>query len=274
MDSGLTTWHAVCPYCRYESANLTPTINDKRVHELVNECDREIALKDLRQDNFKTIVECATALVKTGPARLLDVGSAHGWFLEQANTRFEVLGIEPDAVVGQKATERGLPVRYGYFPDALRSGEQFDVIVFNDVIEHIPDIDNAIKACYERLPTGGILILNLPNSRGIFYRLAKIFSSFGWNGPFERMWQKGLPSPHVHYFNEKNLRKLVSKYGFQQVQELSLPSLRAKGLMERLRFVGNVSKPILYTQYLAVMCAVPILRVFPSDIVVSIFRRD
>ncbi len=270
---GLSPWHAACPSCGYESASLQPTINDRDAHTLVNEGDRETALKALRQENFKEIVRRTSALSAPGAATLLDVGSAHGWFLEEARARFQVLGIEPDVAVGEKAAARGLPVRYGYFPDVLGSGEQFDVIVFNDVIEHIPDIDGAVRACQERLGEGGLLVLNLPSSRGFFYRLSRLFARVGLPGPFERMWQKGLPSPHVHYFNEANLALLVGRHHFTLVQSFTLPSLRASGLMERLRFVGKVSKPVLYAQYLGAMCVIPLLRVLPSDIMVAIFRR-
>jgi SAM-dependent methyltransferase len=271
--AGLLPWHAVCPKCRYESASLAPTINDKQAHALVNEHDREIALRALRQDNFRAIVARASALAAPSATALLDVGSAHGWFLEEASARFKVLGIEPDAAVGEKAAARGLPVRYGYFPSALHGGEQFDVIVFNDVIEHIPDIDGAVEACSEHLAADGILVLNLPSSRGFFYRLSKLFVHLGWRGPFERMWQKDLPSPHVHYFDDANLTGLVGRHGFNLVQSFPLPSLRTSGLIERLRFVGKVSKPMLYTQYLAAMCVIPVLRLFPSDIMVSVFRK-
>lgn len=270
---GLSSWHAACASCRYESASLQPTINDKEAHTLVNERDREIALKTLRQENFKAIVGRISALVPPDAATLLDVGSAHGWFLEEASTRFCVLGIEPDIAVGEKAAARGLPVRYGYFPDALDSDERFDVIVFNDVIEHIPDINAAIRACHERLNDDGILVLNLPSSRGFFYRLSKLFARAGLLGPFERMWQKGLPSPHVHYFNEANLATLVERHDFTLVQDFALPSLRSSGLMERLSFVGKVSRPMLYAQYLGAMCVIPLLRIFPSDIMVAIFRK-
>jgi hypothetical protein len=49
--------------------------------------------------------------------------------------------------------------------------------------------------------------------------------------------------------------------------------LRAKGLLERLRCVGNGSALSLYFQYLAIMCAMPVLRAFPSDIILCIFRK-
>jgi hypothetical protein len=125
----------------------------------------------------------------------------------------------------------------------------------------------------ERLSDGGILVLNLPSSRGFFYRLSRLFARVGLPGPFERMWQKDLPSPHVHYFNASNLATLVGRHDFTLLQSFTLPSLRASGLMERLSFVGKVSRPVLYAQYLGALCVIPLLRVFPSDIMVAIFRK-
>ncbi|MGH8852647.1 MAG: class I SAM-dependent methyltransferase [Telluria sp.] len=239
----------------------------------LNEAEREAGLKALRLENFRAIVQYAKRHARPGARSLLDVGSAHGWFLETARADFDVLGIEPDAVVGSRAAARGLPVRAGFFPDVLRDDERFDVIVFNDVIEHIPDIGSALEACRQRLNPGGILILNLPSSRGFFYRLSKLIARFGWRTPFERLWQKDLPSPHVHYFSPDNLSTLVAGRGFALVDSAELPALRAKGLRERLSCVGKVSPLSLWAQYVAIMCTIPVLRVFPSDIIVCIFRK-
>ena len=270
--AGLTGWHATCPACHYESAALNVTINAHN-GPAVDEAEREAGLKALRLENFRTIVAWARRHVTAGRPRLLDVGSAHGWFLETAQGQFDVLGVEPDAVVGGRAAARGLPVRSGYFPDVLQDGERFDVIVFNDVIEHIPDIRSALEACHARLDAGGILILNLPNSRGFFYRLSKLIARLGWRAPFERLWQKDLPSPHVHYFNSHNLEQLVKGQGFDVAEAAELPALRAKGLLERLRCAGNVPVLSLYVQYVAIMCAIPVLRMFPSDIIVGVFKK-
>ncbi|MGJ7917685.1 class I SAM-dependent methyltransferase [Massilia sp. LXY-6] len=273
QTAGLAGWHAACRGCGYESAALQGAINEKPLGAPVDEDERELGLKALRQENFRDIVELAGALARPGAHRLLDVGCAHGWFLETARERFDVLGIEPDAVVGGRTLARGLPVRQGYFPDALQAGESFDIIVFNDVIEHIPDIRAALDACHARLGEGGLLILNLPNSAGFFYRLSKTFAKVGWRSPFERLWQKGLPSPHVHYFRPANLERLVGRHGFACVHSQELPSLRAKGLLERIRCAGGMSGPSLYLQYVAVLCSIPLLRLFPSDIIVSVFRK-
>lgn len=272
-DIGFLPWHRFCPECRYESADLTPVINETHAHDHVNEADREIALKSVRAENFRVIVERITRLVSSSANRLLDVGSAHGWFLEEASKRFNVVGVEPDEVVAQRALERGLPVRLGYFPDALMYDERFDVIVFNDVIEHIPDINSALQACHERLNPDGLLVLNVPRSSGFFYRLSKVLARLSWRRPFERMWQKDLPSPHVHYFNERNLGQLVGRQGFEALQAFHLTSLSATGLLERIRFAGRLHPVALYAQYAVLLCAIPFIRLMPSDIIVCIYRR-
>lgn len=270
---GLAPWHARCPSCAYESAALAGAINRRREAAAIDENARETGLKALRLQNFAEVVACARQFAPPGGRKLLDVGSAHGWFLEVARAHFEVLGVEPDEVIGALAVARGLPVRVGYFPEALREGERFDVIVFNDVLEHIPQVDAALSACFERLRAEGILILNLPSSRGFFYRLSKIMARLGWRAPFERLWQKDLPSPHVHYFRPDNLAQLVAAHGFALVHSAELPALRAKGLLERLRCAGDIALLSLYAQYLAGLCAIPVLRAFPSDIIVCVFRK-
>jgi 2-polyprenyl-3-methyl-5-hydroxy-6-metoxy-1,4-benzoquinol methylase len=273
-SNGLAEWHITCRYCDYESADFTPQINQQTTHARLNESDRETALRALRVENFEAILEEAIHFAPAGATSILDVGCAHGWFLEAARGQFKkILGIEPDAVLSAHALAKGLPVRAGFFPDALEEGETFDVIVFNDVIEHIPDIHAALAACRERLTPDGLLILNLPSSRGFFYQLASMLARLGVRGPFERLWQKGLPSPHVHYFNHRNLSRLVSENGFFAVHVFELPSLRVRGLMERLRFTGQSSRAILWAQYVAIICAIPVLSMFPSDAVVCMFRK-
>lgn len=269
---GLSEWHSSCTRCGYEAAALTVAINEEQAHSTIDEAQREASLKALRMENFATIVGWAREQAP-GARTLLDVGSAHGWFLDAAAPYFHVAGVEPDAEVGGKSIARGLPVRLGYFPDALGPDERFDIIVFNDVIEHIPSIRAALQACRERLTPGGTLILNLPNSRGLFYRLSKLFAAVGLRGPFERMWQKDMPSPHVHYFNPKNLTKLLESAGFELRFSSELAAIKAEGLYERIAYAGQGSKLKLWAQYLAILCALPVLKLFPSDIIVCIYRK-
>lgn len=273
LSAGRTGWHSVCKACSYEGAALEPCINEACEGQ-IDEDQRETGLRQIRMENFRFLVGHIGQLCTPGQRKLLDVGCAHGWFLEAARGRFEVLGIEPDEFVAARTTARGLPVRVGFFPAVLEPSEKFDMVVFNDVIEHIPDIRSAIAAVHQHLDTGGLLVLNLPNSRGFFYRTSKLLSHFGWTAPFERLWQKGLPSPHVHYFDRSNLARLVASQGFVQVNSAELPSVRREGLLERIRYAGTSSTAGVYVQYAAALASLPLVRLFESDIVVSVFRKQ
>lgn len=272
LSPGRKQWHVVCRSCAYEGAALEPGIN-RAQQGGVDEDEREIGLRAIRMDNFRDLVRHIGDFCSPAQRKLLDVGCAHGWFLEAAHHRFDVLGIEPDEFVAGRTQARGLPVRIGFFPDALVPGEKFDVVVFNDVIEHVPDIRAAVAAVHRHLTPGGLLVLNLPNSRGFFYRTSKLLSRFGWPAPFERLWQKDLPSPHLHYFDRTNLARMVRTHGFEQVHTTELPSVRARGLLERIRCAGTSGTAGVYVQYAAAILSLPLVRLFESDIVVSIFRK-
>lgn len=274
LQAGLSGWHHTCPSCAYESAELAVAINQAAEHAEIDEDVRETSLKALRQDNFRHIIALTRQFAAPGARSLLDVGSAHGWFLETAAGNFEALGIEPDEGVARRTAARGLPVRIGFFPQALADGEQFDVIVFNDVIEHIPDIRAALRDCHSRLAPDGILVLNLPSSRGLFYRLSKLFARFGMRGPFDRLWQKGMPSPHVHYFNPANLTRLVEREGFELRHSTELAAVKREGLWERLTVFGNVHPLKASLQYACIRWGLlPLMGLFPSDIIVCIYKK-
>jgi 2-polyprenyl-3-methyl-5-hydroxy-6-metoxy-1,4-benzoquinol methylase len=130
----------------------------------------------VRRKNFLRIIRLIDQFTQGGERTLLDVGCAHGLFLEMTA---KVQGVEPHHAVAQSTRSKGFVVRKGYFPSALANSERFDVIVFNDVLEHIPNIQKCLAACHRMLNHDGILVLNLPNSRGILYWLSKILRGFG-----------------------------------------------------------------------------------------------
>jgi len=260
-------WHFVCKYCGLESSNLEGKINS--ISE-INEDLREDALKSIRQQNFRILLNWMTWLSKGASndgnkKALLDVGCAHGWFLEIAAEDYFVLGLEPDKNITNRVKKRNLNIRNGFFPSDLRPNEVFDAIVFNDVLEHIPSVLETLLQCEKKLSHEGVVIINAPNSRGIFYRTSKILSFFGFDNSFKRMWQVGLPSPHVYYFNDGSMRKIAEKAGFKVVGEIPLPFVTAKGLYSRITFVGNNSKTWSIFLYVTILVLIPILRIFPSD---------
>lgn len=230
-------------------------------------------LEDLRRRNFELLLAEIGKLLPLAGTRVLEVGCARGWFLEAArNQGASVLGIEPVEADARAAESAGMTVRRGLFPAAAAGLGPFDLIVFNDVFEHLPDPAEAVRAAEALLAEGGMLVINLPSSRGTIYGLARVLQRMGLPGPFERMWQKGLPSPHLSYFSPSNLEMLISRHSaLRQVQTMALPTVSRRGLGKRLsgRSVG-----------LPVFVVVPItwllsfvLPLLPADIHVAMFRK-
>ncbi len=276
LRAGLEEWHRVCTLCGYESAQFSPAINDARSHEKVDEAWRDAGLKALREANFNQLLDRIGRHITPAGARLLDVGAAHGWFVKAAAGRgFNALGLEPDHAICEQAQRTGAHVREGFFPDVLSAGEQFDVIVFNDVFEHIPKSDALLAHCIARLAPGGLLVLNLPSSRGFFYRSSKLLHRFGVAGFFERLWQKDMPSPHLHYFHARNLAQLSSRHSLAQIDSVNLASIHLSGLYARIAYVKSGLRWLAPLIWLAIVAVYPLVRWgAPSDIDVVVFRRD
>lgn len=275
MVATLEKWHLVCPRCGFERSSLEPRINQLQT---INEADREASLRPIRERNFDVLIrwlqhEAGDRLTSHGRPRLLEVGCAHGWFLERARTAFDVLGIEPDNAIAAATKRKGLSVTSGFFPDALEEGAIFDVIVFNDVLEHIPDVRSVLRECVTRLAEKGVIVVNAPDRRGLFYRLSKVLARLGQRGPFHRMWQAGMPSPHLYYFDSASIDGLARQCDLRIVASRPLDSLMAKGLHQRIRYAGKVSlmRSLLLTA--GVFALLPCARLFRSDINVWMLEK-
>jgi SAM-dependent methyltransferase len=263
-----------CPACRFQASDLTPGLHDPQAHAALDEGARREGLHGLRQRNFDRILDAIEPLRAQPAPRLLDIGSAHGWFLAAASARgYDVTGLEPDAGI-LAANRGGHRVIQGLFPQDLPAGERFDVITFHDVFEHLPGPAAVLRACAAALEPGGLLVLNLPSSRGPLFRAAQAFAAMGWRQPLDRLWQRTFPSPHLSYFDPPNLSALLGRHGFQPVAQVALPALERQGLWQRLRLDRRGSLPAAALAWVALQCALPVLRRLPSDAIALVFRQN
>jgi SAM-dependent methyltransferase len=262
----ITDWTARCPACGTWASRLQPAINEPTVNQ-IDEDAREVGLRDLRQANFRRILTLLASHRRLAGSRLLDVGSGHGWFLDEAGRAgASASGIEPDAQMVDVARARGLDVRTGFFPQDLAESDHFDVIAFNDVLEHIPDTRSTLEACHRLLSPDGLLSINVPNADGVGFRAARLLKRLGASGPFDRFWQVGLPSPHVHYFTGRGIEILLERSGFRVLAHERLPSVSRTGLWQRVHLVQKQS-PISVAYFVAVWLTSPLLNWPPlSDI--------
>jgi 2-polyprenyl-3-methyl-5-hydroxy-6-metoxy-1,4-benzoquinol methylase len=110
------------------------------------------------------------AFVPATVKRMLDVGCHMGNFGRQVKEAYgaEVWGIEPNphtAAVAEKVLDK---VQIGFFgEDSVLPAAYFDVICFNDVLEHMPDPWSALRLASRLLAPGGCVVASIPNLRHI-----------------------------------------------------------------------------------------------------------
>lgn len=219
----------------------------------------------VRTKNFKNIITHILKKIKKHEINGLEVGSALGIFMELAEfNNIRMTGIEPMENSFLQAKEKGLKVIKGYYPDDFKENRQFDIIIFNDTLEHIRDINRVIKNCYLSLNENSFLIINLPVSTGILYKTAHMFNSFGVSSFFKRLWQFETESPHVCCFNDMNLKLLMNKHGFVFDSYVKQEVFILKDLKKRV-IAGNYKKIYCYIIFLVLVFFKPLINILPKD---------
>jgi 2-polyprenyl-3-methyl-5-hydroxy-6-metoxy-1,4-benzoquinol methylase len=139
--------------------------------------------------------------------RLLDIGCGSGVsLLEAQSLGAQVWGIEADPNVQVIARTLGLRVHEGNLHDKPFLEVQFDIVVMNQVIEHIPQPDLVLAAIHARLAPGGRVVMVFPNVESLWCKLSGA-RWINWHVPY-----------HLHHFSLDTFSRLVQRCGYKVVQ--------------------------------------------------------
>ncbi len=102
-------------------------------------------------------------------SRVVEIASNDGYLLQYfAEQGIPVLGIEPAANVAAVAEAKGIPSRVTFFGvDAARQlvtdGYAADLLLGNNVLAHVPDLNDFVAGMAIALKPGGILTMEFPH---------------------------------------------------------------------------------------------------------------
>lgn len=277
MHRDVCGWTYHCDACDYWAASLKPDLESESDY-IFNESKEGgvISFLDkIRLNNYNAIFDNVKRIGNSGPLSILDVGCASGLFIKTAKQRGHiVLGVEPNPVMAKSARDKGFDVIGGYFPDAIPRERKFDIIIFNDVFEHIPNLKLTLNGCSEFLTPGGMLVISLPNSSGFFFRLARILASVGMTAPWKRLWQVMFYTPHLHYFNPHSLRHFLDRFGFSCcLGPVYLESFSIEGLWSRLSIDKSSGFIKRFFLFFAILIFYPFIKYSESDAFFMVFNK-
>ena len=153
------------------------------------------------------------------PVRILDVGTASGYLgkVWRANGHY-VAGIEFDAAAAENARQY-----YDEFEVAdLESfafpyRQEFDYIVFADVLEHLRDPAAVLRRCIPALKESGKIIISVPNIANWIIRLNLLL------GKFDYMDRGILDRTHMRFFTLKSLKRMVGEVSCEVLEAIPTP---------------------------------------------------
>jgi hypothetical protein len=147
--------------------------------------------------------------------KVLDYGFGSALSLLEARALGgEPYGVETDPNVARIAEHYKLNVHIGPWTQDVFRGVKFDLIVLNQVIEHVPEPGKLLQSFKERLNEDGRLVMSFPNASSIYRRV------------FGRRWINWHIPYHLHHFCWHSFRRLAAQSGYEiQTHRTVTPNL-------------------------------------------------
>ena len=157
---------------------------------------------------------------------LWDVGCGNGNLLDSLGVQWTKRGIEPGRRAVEEARRRNLAVEIGTAA-SLRLREVADVVLLIDVAEHLPDPEIELRAVYEMLRPGGVILLLTGKADAWTARFA---------GP---RWYYLHCVGHVTIFSFTSFDRLLRRLGFIDVVGYPVEHPGSVGMRRWLRRIGG-----------------------------------
>ncbi len=145
---------------------------------------------------------------------VVEVASSDGYLLKYFRERsIPVLGIEPAHNVARAAIESGIPTLCEFFGTQLAQqlvseGRRADLIIGNNVLAHVPNLNDFVSGLRELLAPGGTVTLEFPHLLRTIER-----------GEFDTIYHE-----HFSYFSLLTAQRVLSAHGLTITDADELPT--------------------------------------------------
>lgn len=140
--------------------------------------------------------------------KLLDFGCGAGWFVKLAgDAGYDSHGIDHMAqAVEAGRRELGLTTVAVGDEDTLAERADYDIIVCNNLIEHVVDPARFVARCMQGLRPGGLLMLSFPCADSAMFK-ALVQHSYFFMAPY-----------HLTHFTRAGMTGMLNAAGFEDAQ--------------------------------------------------------
>jgi len=153
---------------------------------------------------------------------ILDVGCSSGTFgqlIKRERPDAVVWGIEPNRTASELAAGRLDKVICGTFDANVPelSGQKFDCIVFNDVLEHLVNPEEVLRDSKNYLTEDGSVVASIPNVL-YFPAIYSVLRNQDWKYEDSGIFD----STHLRFFTRKSIHRMFSTSGFERVESTGI----------------------------------------------------
>ena len=179
------------------------------------------------------------AFINISPKRVLEIGCGIGGFRQNFSEDTEYWGVEPYLIAANKASKSLTKILNDTYENCESKipEEYFDLIVCNDVIEHMKDPREFLLNIRKKLTSTGTMIVSIPNLRN-----AVVLFDLLIKGDFKYTTSGILDYTHLHLFTIKSFTEMATECGWSVEISKPLPSAPFKPLKN---FILSFAKIII-----------------------------
>jgi SAM-dependent methyltransferase len=148
-----------------------------------------------------------------GDSQVVELASNDGYLLQFfAERGISVLGVEPAANVAEVAVEKGIPTVVEFFGEdvgrRLASEKQADLLLGNNVLAHVPDLNDFVAGMKALLKPGGVITMEFPH-------LMRLIDENQWDTIYHE---------HFSYFSFLTVSAEFAAHGLRMIDVEELPT--------------------------------------------------